>query len=134
MRISLKTLKNEARQYLDEITSENLNSCYQCGKCSAGCPVADFMDIPPHQVIRLAQLSLLEKIFSYNTIWICASCITCKVRCPKGVDLSKIMEGLRQLVLREKNIDHTNINKLDKKRLKKLPQIACVGNFRKKTI
>ncbi|MFC2061537.1 4Fe-4S dicluster domain-containing protein [Elusimicrobiota bacterium] len=134
MKISLESLKSEIKKQLDEITEEDLKSCYQCGKCSAGCPLAEFMDMPPHQVIRLAQLGLLEKVVSGNTIWMCAACVACKVRCPRGVDLSKIMEGLRQIILRDTNIDRTDINKIDKKKLKKLPQIACVGNFKKKTI
>lgn len=134
MKISLESLKSEIKQKLDDITEEDLKSCYQCGKCSAGCPLADFMDMPPHQVIRMVQLGMIEKVISQNTIWMCASCVTCRVRCPKGVDLSKIMEGMRQIILRETNIDQTNINKIDKETLKKLPQIACVGNFRKKTI
>jgi heterodisulfide reductase subunit C len=134
MKISSGTLKGEIKQKLDDITEEDLNSCYQCGKCSAGCPLANFMDTPPHQVIRMAQIGLVEKVFTQNTIWMCASCATCKVRCPKGVDLAKIMEGFCQIFLRENNIDYSNINKISKEKLKKLPQIAYVGNFRKKTI
>ena len=90
------------------------------------------MDIPPHEVIRLLQLGQIEEILNENTIWICTSCITCAVRCPKGVDLSKIMEALRQIVLR-KNVNHVHPNKVSKEKLQTLPQIALIANFRKFT-
>ncbi|MBU4445324.1 heterodisulfide reductase, partial [bacterium] len=62
--------------------------------------------------------------------WICAACITCTVKCPRGVDIAKVMEGLRQIVLR-RDFEHINIREIDKKLREKLPQIALIGNFRK---
>ena len=132
-KISIESLKSEIKQKLDEISEVDLNSCFQCGRCSGGCPAADFMDILPNKIVRLAQLGFIDEILEANTIWICVSCITCTLRCPRGVDIAKIMEALRQIVLR-KNINHVNINKIDKKLLRKLPQIALVGNCRKFTI
>ncbi|RYD04306.1 hypothetical protein N752_15800 [Desulforamulus aquiferis] len=74
----------------------NLQQCYQCGKCTAGCPVAFAMDIAPNKIIRMLQFGLLEETFRTETIWLCASCATCSTRCPKGVDLAKLMDSLRQ--------------------------------------
>ena len=91
------------------------------------------MDIPPHQVIRLVQLGRIDEILDSNTQWICAACITCTVRCPKGVDIAAVMEALRQLVLR-KNVQRVNLNCIDKKDLSELPQIALINNFRKLTL
>lgn len=133
VRLTPKELKNEDVQKILDISEQNIFSCYQCGKCSAGCPAVEAMDILPHQVIRLVQLGLVDEILNSNTPWVCASCVTCAVRCPKGVDLTKIMEALRQIVLR-KNVNYVNINKISKKLLEQLPQIALVGNFRKFTI
>ncbi|MHC4395817.1 MAG: 4Fe-4S dicluster domain-containing protein [Planctomycetota bacterium] len=131
--LSAEKLKNEKCQKLKELSNENVYTCYQCGNCSAGCPAADFMDLAPHQVIRLAQLGMVEEILQTNTMWICAACITCRVRCPKGVDLSKIMEALRQIVLRDKK-NYVHLNEIKKELLDKLPQIALVSNFRKFTL
>ncbi len=80
--------------------AENLLACYQCQKCSAGCPVAYAMDILPNQVIRMVQFGLREKVLTSNTIWICASCYTCSVRCPNDIDIAKIMDVLRHIALR----------------------------------
>lgn len=81
-------------------SGEDLLACYQCLKCSAGCPVAYAMDILPNQIIRMVQFGLREKILSSNTIWICASCYTCSVRCPNDIDIAKIMDVLRHIALR----------------------------------
>jgi heterodisulfide reductase subunit C len=132
IKLSSKELKKEGIEKTAEISEANIYSCYQCGKCTAGCPTSEFMDVPPHEVIRLLQLGQIEEILDKNTIWICASCITCVVRCPKGVDLSKIMEALRQIVLR-KNVNHVHPNKVSKEDLQALPQIALIANFRKFT-
>jgi heterodisulfide reductase subunit C len=75
----------------------NINECYQCGKCTAGCPVAGRMDLVPNQLVRLVQLGQVAKAASSEGIWECVSCQTCTARCPKSVDCAGIMDLLRQL-------------------------------------
>jgi heterodisulfide reductase subunit C len=83
-------------------SGENLLACYQCQKCSAGCPVAYAMDVLPNQVIRMVQFGLRERVLGSNTIWVCASCYTCSVRCPNDIDIAKIMDTLRHIALKSK--------------------------------
>ncbi len=81
-----------------------LSDCYQCGKCSAGCPMADYMDHLPHQIVRMCQLgedSLREKVLRSRTIWLCVSCETCSTRCPKDFDIAHLMDVLREMSLKE---------------------------------
>ncbi|OQX71045.1 MAG: hypothetical protein B6D62_02825 [Candidatus Cloacimonas sp. 4484_275] len=130
---SAKVRSNEDLDKLKEISEENIFSCYQCGNCSAGCPAAEFMDEPPHKIIRLLQLGLIKEAMYANSSWICAACIYCTVECPRGVDIAKVMEALRQIALR-KGVNHVNIDKLSEKILEKLPQIALISNFRKFTL
>ena len=130
--ISSKSLNSDFVKKVEEISGEHLPSCYQCGKCSAGCPMSFAMDLMPNQIIRLAQLGLEEDIANSKTIWLCASCLTCALRCPRGVDLAKIMEALRLLTLRE-NIDRIKISEIPKETIAALPQMALVGGFRKLT-
>jgi heterodisulfide reductase subunit C len=120
-------------EFLDkvqELSGENLNECYQCGTCSGGCPFVEEMDILPDRLIRLVILGEKERVLSAKTPWICAACFTCAVRCPRGLDLAKIMEAIRQIKLR-KNVDETKIEKIED--IKHLPQAALVGNLRKQT-
>ena len=73
-----------------------IEECYQCGKCTAGCPVAQHMDSPPTKIIRLLQLGEMEGALRANSIWQCVSCQTCSTRCPKSVDCAGVMDALRQ--------------------------------------
>jgi len=73
--------------------------CYQCGKCTAGCPVAAGMDVAPNQVVRLAQLGEWEKALKSQAIWECVGCQTCSTRCPKEVDCAGVMDALREASL-----------------------------------
>ena len=75
----------------------NVADCYQCGKCTAGCPVAGRMDLMPNQIVRLVQLGQLEKVVACDAVWECVSCQTCTTRCPKSVDCAGVMDIARQL-------------------------------------
>lgn len=88
---------------LHAATDESVFDCYQCGKCTAGCPLAAEMDHAPNQILRLLQLGLPEleeEALRTLTIWLCLTCETCAARCPQEVDLPRIMEYLRQESLR----------------------------------
>ena len=134
MRVELtkKKLSSDFVNKVIEISGQDLLSCYQCGKCSAGCPMVFAMDILPNQIIRFAQLGMEEDIAKSETIWLCASCTTCTARCPRGVDLSRVMEALRLLTLR-KNIDTVEPSQISRETIAELPQIALVSGFRKFT-
>lgn len=73
----------------------NIMACYQCGKCSAGCPVAEMTDLLPHRVIRLAQLGQRGEILRARHIWLCTGCGTCTERCPNQVDVAGVMDRLK---------------------------------------
>jgi heterodisulfide reductase subunit C len=116
---------------VEELSGENLFACYQCGMCSAGCPLTKEMTLLPNQVIRQLQLDDWS-VMDSNAMWICASCLACEVRCPKGVDLARVMEALRQIVLR-RTIDQVELGRFSRSGIADLPQIALVANLRKKT-
>ena len=82
-------------------TGINVQDCYQCQKCSAGCPVAFAMDYKPNQIMQMVLLGMKERVLSCKTIWVCASCYTCSTRCPNDIDIAKVMDWLRQSALRE---------------------------------
>ena len=86
---------NDFLSFVQSHTGENITSCYQCGKCSAGCPTAYAMDLTPRQVMRGIQLGLKDEILDSSAIWLCVSCQTCSLRCPREIDIAKVIESLR---------------------------------------
>lgn len=102
--VKLIPASEEDRKLLSRLEAEagtHVNLCYQCGKCSAGCPAAFAMDYPPRQVIRMLQLDMVKQAIQAESIWICASCETCSARCPRGVDIASLMDALRREALRQ---------------------------------
>ena len=130
--ISSGRISGNLAKKIIEISKEDILLCYQCGMCSAGCPITFAMDLLPNQIIRLVQLGLEEDIAKSNTIWLCASCITCSINCPRGLDLCKVMEALRLISLR-KNIDYMKPTEIPDDALSGFPQIVLVSGFRKHT-
>jgi heterodisulfide reductase subunit B len=84
---------NLAQRIKDEL-GENVYLCYQCIKCTSGCPLADFFDWQPNQVMRALQLGQEDIALQSQTPWLCASCQTCTTRCPQGLNISAIMDFL----------------------------------------
>ncbi len=82
----------------------HLQNCYQCGKCTAGCPVSSRMGITPNQLLRLLQVDQIDAALASPAIWNCVSCQTCSSRCPKEVDCAAVMDALREIALTEKRI------------------------------
>jgi heterodisulfide reductase subunit C len=130
--ISPKKSRREFVKKVKELSGQNLQLCYQCGMCTGNCPAAANMDISPRRIIELARLGLEEDIAGSRTVWTCASCLACTVNCPRGFDLSKMMEAIRLLTLR-KNIDRLRPEDIPPEERCDLPQIAMVSGLRKFT-
>jgi len=132
VKISAKNICSNWVRKLSELSGQNINACYQCGKCSAGCPSAERMDNIPSQFIKLIQLGMEEEARRSNTPWICFTCFICTIRCPKGIDIARVMEAGRLLESRN-NLDHFKVRSLAAASGEKLPPIAVVSCFRKHT-
>ncbi|HCY14278.1 MAG TPA: heterodisulfide reductase subunit C, partial [Gammaproteobacteria bacterium] len=87
------TSESLSNSVLDRI-GENIFRCYQCLKCSAGCPLTEEFDLTPNQVMRSLQLGDAAVLKS-RAIWLCSSCYTCATRCPQGIDVTGVMDVLR---------------------------------------
>jgi len=80
---------------------KNIPTCMQCGICAGSCPVSHEMDYTPRQLVRMIQLGLKKEVLNSNTIWICTSCFSCSVRCPRGIFPTELMETLKPIAIKE---------------------------------
>src|SRR4030042_6534711 len=81
-------------------SGQNVNLCYQCMKCAAGCPISYAMDYKPAQLIHAICLGLDDLVLNSKTMWLCASCETCTTRCPQEVDVAKVMGAVKIIAMR----------------------------------
>jgi len=129
VKLTPKDLHGSLVQDIEALSEQQLLACNQCGRCSAGCPLADEMDLLPSQVIRLAQLGQ-KSVLRSRAPWFCAACLTCQTRCPKGVDIPRLMEAIRELALRSGEAPLSPAD-IDTGLLTEAPQMAIVGALRK---
>lgn len=80
----------------------SVHECFQCQKCSTGCPVVSYMDYKPHQVMHMLNLGQIAPLLSSRSIWVCASCYTCTTRCPNEIDVAGTIDALRRRAAVEK--------------------------------
>lgn len=90
---------DEIARRVREMTGVDLDVCYQCKKCTSGCPVGGFVKSPPSEIMRRLHLGADSELLDAEIIWTCVSCETCSSRCPMGIDIAAVMDALRHLAL-----------------------------------
>lgn len=108
----LLTIDKTLAQMFKKKPGQNPYLCYQCNKCSCGCPAAHKMDLLPHQLMRVVQLGQLEMIIETESIFNCSYCHTCLERCPQGIAVSEIISKLKGIVAKEKGMPDAYINEI----------------------
>lgn len=86
---------------------ENIYGCIQCGNCSSTCPLSPYMDFTPRKIIAMVKAGFREEVLSNRTVWLCASCYSCAVECPKGIKITDIMYALKREAIMKK-VYHRN--------------------------
>ncbi|MBS3906498.1 MAG: 4Fe-4S dicluster domain-containing protein [Syntrophaceae bacterium] len=105
--IKLETTLNREKvgaSFLEEVekwSGEKLSLCYQCLKCTAGCPTAPNMDIRPNSIIRMIQMGKKQEVLESSAIWFCVYCQTCGTRCPNEIHIGVLMDALREMAMEE---------------------------------
>lgn len=99
--LTAESLKSDFLKRIEGTTKQKVFDCYQCGKCSAGCPILFEMDYLPSAILRMAQFGMEKEVLESRTIWLCASCQTCTTRCPREIDIAALMDGFRILAVQK---------------------------------
>jgi len=89
---------------MERQSREAIGSCYQCYRCTNGCPAVPEMDLLPHRVIRYIMLGEKEKVLTSKTIWSCLQCYTCSVRCPNDIHIGHVFDTARKIAVREAKV------------------------------
>ncbi len=131
------------KKELEELTGNDYSCCYQCGKCTAGCPAGRFMDNPPALLMRLIQINKIEQALSSESLWWCVGCGTCTARCPQNMEIAGTLDALRSIAIREnivsKDIEQKRVNAFHQAFLNtirksgRLSEIALVNSYKLKT-
>lgn len=130
--VTSQTIKGPLVSKVKEISGQDPNLCFQCGLCAGSCPMTSEMEVFTRKVMHLLQLGLVDEVMAKKMAYLCASCHTCQVRCPRGIDIPKVVEALRLLGLRAGE-NYLAPESLEGERLRELPQVAIVAGLRKFT-
>jgi heterodisulfide reductase subunit C len=137
---SVRLSETRLSSRLRGLIPEKIELCFQCQKCASGCPVAYVMDYTPPQLLRMILLGMDEQVFGAKTAWLCASCETCTTRCPQGIDIARVMDGVREAAIAEKKKAAVPralaFNKLGVWNLKtfgRMYELGLIGLFKMKT-
>ncbi len=82
--------------------NELVKHCFTCGACVAACPVSNTCSgYDPRKIIHMIILGLKKRVLSSENIWYCSHCGSCRFSCPQGVHLSKLMDTLQTIAVRD---------------------------------
>ena len=99
--ITIRKSKNghSLKDAVEQLSGVDLSVCFQCKKCSSGCPVAKLARSRPSEIMRQLHLGAGDELLASDLVWMCASCETCSARCPMGIDVAAVIDALRKLAL-----------------------------------
>jgi heterodisulfide reductase subunit C2 len=103
------TLGNQGKNtFLEDVnvkSGANVLECYQCGKCVSTCPVSQYMDFPPREIMQMIKLGLRNESYMANSHWFCLTCSACSGRCPREIDIPAVMEAVRHLAIEQNYVN-----------------------------
>ncbi len=97
VKIEKQTPEGRLIRTVERMSDVDLSICYQCKKCSSGCPVAKLTQSSPSEIVRRLHLGAGDELLESDLIWMCVSCETCYARCPMEINVASVIDALRTL-------------------------------------
>jgi len=127
---NLQWKENTLLREVERRSGTQVSACFQCHKCSTGCPVAPEMDYLSSQIMRLIHYGEETDVLESKAIWICSSCETCTTRCPMGIDIAGTMDTLRIMAVERKaSVADTRTKRFNKEFLRSVRWHSRVFEF-----
>lgn len=87
---------------------EDIRYCFQCGTCSASCPVMRINPrYNPRKIIYMSLLGMREEVLGNDFIWLCSTCYSCYERCPQDVKITDLMNAIKNIAVKEGHISES---------------------------
>ena len=102
MKIKKQAVASSLKPSVEEMSGVDLSACYQCKKCTSGCPVVKHTQSPPSEIVRRLQLGAGNELLDSSLVWMCLSCETCYGRCPMQINIAAVIDALRKLAIERK--------------------------------
>jgi len=118
-------------EFIKRTSGVNPRKCMKCGKCTASCPAFDEMEYHPHQFVDMVENGRIEELMNSKGIYHCLSCFACVERCPRSVEPAKLIEAVRNAVVRQQDKTHLKPDAIPALLDDELPQQAITSAFRK---
>jgi len=85
--------------FKEEFGAETVTECFNCGNCTAICPVSTADHLFPRRLIRYLQLGLEERLLEAPETWWCLTCRQCTVTCPRQAYPAELMVAIRRDII-----------------------------------
>jgi len=124
--------KNELRrEQILRMSGVNLRKCMKCGKCTATCPSFEEMEYHPHEFVYMVESGEIEPLLRSESLYKCLTCFACVERCPRSVEPAKLIEAVRNVVIREKGGSRLTADGVPAHLDEEMPQQLLMAALRK---
>jgi len=124
--------KNELRrEQILRMSGVNPRKCMKCGKCTATCPSFDEMEYHPHEFVYMVESGEIEPLLKSESLYKCLTCFACVEKCPRSVEPAKLIEAVRNIVIREKGGSRLTPDAIPAQLDDEMPQQLLMAALRK---
>ena len=88
----------------------DITACFNCGNCSAVCPLSSDNDSFPRKMIRYSQIGAKDRLLSCKELWLCYYCGECSDTCPRQAEPGEFMASARRYAIA--TLDPTGLSRL----------------------